>query len=231
MIDEDFVSITNDVGTNSNGTSMFSLDELKKRIGERLGKGAFGVVHAVKDHPRLAVKEIRIDGMDKKLIEITEFELKTMSQFSHPGVLRYHQIIRSNDFIFIVMDRYSSDLDKFITDHKKDSEPIPRELMLSILRQLVNALAYLHNFRKVDVNGNTLPAVVHRDLKPANVLISRDGERVVIADFGLCKDAAQSGKTFAGTPVYMAPRLLYIVKLALPLMSGLLVLLCMSSLL
>ncbi|ESU40161.1 Chromosome segregation ATPase, partial [Giardia duodenalis] len=57
----------------------------------------------------------------------------------------------------------------------------------------------------VDANGNSLPAVVHRNLKPADVLISKDGDRVVIADFGLCKDAQHDGNTLAGLPSYMAP--------------------------
>ena len=47
--------------------------------------------------------------------------------------------------------------------------------------------------------------VVHRDLKPANILLQNG--MVKIADFGLaCKFSKdQMMKTFAGTPLHMAP--------------------------
>ena len=169
-----------------------------------LGKGTFGVVHTVKDHPTLAVKEIWLKGQPDRLVEITKFELETMSKFSHLGVLKYHQVIEDGDFFYIVMDRYSSDLEKFIAKHRKNSEPIPRELMRSILKQLAEALTYVHAPCKIDINGNAVPAVVHRDLKPANVLMNKDGEHIAIADFGLCKDVTHSSRTFLGTPAYMA---------------------------
>ena len=122
-----------------------------------LGKGTFGVVHTVKDHPTLAVKEIWLKGQPDRLVEITKFELETMSKFSHLGVLKYHQVIEDGDFFYIVMDRYSSDLEKFIAKHRKNSEPIPRELMRSILKQLAEALAYVHAPRKVSEKGDVLP--------------------------------------------------------------------------
>ena len=88
--------------------------------------------------------------------------------------------------------------------------------MFSILGQLADALAYVHAPYKVNEKGDVLPSIVHRDLKPADVLISKDGERVAIADFGLCKDAQHDGNTLAGSPPYMAPRLLSTNRLAPP---------------
>ena len=183
----------------------FSLDELNRCKGVMLGGGAFGKVYAINGFPGLAVKEIWLKGQPDRLVEITKFELEALSQFSHPGVLKYHQVIEDGDFFYVVMDRYDRDLQHFIADHARTRRSIPRELMLSIVRQLADALAYVHNPAKVDANGNLLPAVVHRDLKPANVLMSRDGERIVLADFGLCKDVLRNGRTFAGSPAYMAP--------------------------
>ena len=186
------------------GVPTLSLDELNRCKGQLLGGGAFGRVYAINGFPGLAVKEIYLSGQPARLQEITKFELEALSRFSHPGVLKYHQVIKDGDFLYIIMDRYDGDLQHFIADHRKASKPIPRGLMLSILKQLASALAYIHDSTKVDANGNSLPAVVHRDLKPDNVLMSRDGERVAIADFGLCKDDNYDECIFV-IRSYMAP--------------------------
>jgi serine/threonine protein kinase len=73
-----------------------------------------------------------------------------------------------------------------------------------VLRQLVEAVAALHNAGKL-----------HRDLKPSNVLVTQE-ERVVVLDFGLVSnstlvepepDAAERtvGGCVFGTPAYMSP--------------------------
>ncbi|ESU42308.1 Serine/threonine protein kinase [Giardia duodenalis] len=186
----------------------FGLDELRECVGKTLRKDGSGTIYSLKGFPELIVKEVWLSKQPKKLREITKFELEAMTQFFHPGVLKYHQVIEDGDFFYVVMDRYDRDLQHFIADHKSVKKHIPRELMLSIMRQLADALAYLHEPTKMDSCGNSLPAIVHRDLKPANVLMSRDGERVVIADFGLCKDAQHDGNTLAGSPPYMAPETL-----------------------
>ncbi|ESU40379.1 SSU ribosomal protein S8E, partial [Giardia duodenalis] len=113
-------------------------------------------------------------------------------------------VLTNDDFFYVVMDRYHGDLQQFITDHKNTQKPIPKELLISIARQLADALAYVHTPCKVNERGDVLPSIVHRDLKPDNVLMNKDGDRVVIADFGLCKDAQHDERTFAGSSSYMA---------------------------
>jgi serine/threonine protein kinase len=53
--------------------------------------------------------------------------------------------------------------------------------------------------------------IIHRDLKPANILINKD--IVKISDFGFSKMLMYSPeasilKTYAGSPLYMAPQIL-----------------------
>ena len=68
---------------------------------------------------------------------------------------------------------------------------------LPIIRQIAAALAAAHEKN-----------VVHRDLKAGNVILTEDGARAVVTDFGLAYPLAQATEstvTIVGTPAYMAP--------------------------
>ncbi len=81
-----------------------------------------------------------------------------------------------------------------------------RDERLGVFSQVVEAVAYAHG-----------KGVAHRDLKPANILVSREGSRVKVIDFGIARamadesnwgrDATMVGQRM-GPPRYMSPELL-----------------------
>ena len=76
--------------------------------------------------------------------------------------------------------------------------PLPVAEALEYVRQLCEALAYVH-----------AQQVVHRDVKPANVILGERG--VVLVDFGIARDlrpAAAARRASIGTPGFMAPEVL-----------------------
>jgi serine/threonine protein kinase len=81
----------------------------------------------------------------------------------------------------------------------RERAPMPVDQALSCVRQVCDALAYMH------CNG-----IVHRDLKPENILISSAGGPKLI-DFGITLDLRSRRLTWSGlssglgTPDYMAP--------------------------
>lgn len=65
----------------------------------------------------------------------------------------------------------------------------------ALFAQLLDAVAYVH-----------AKQVAHRDLKPSNIMITHDGCRMKIIDFGLADaDSYAILKQPAGTPSYMSP--------------------------
>jgi serine/threonine protein kinase len=88
-------------------------------------------------------------------------------------------------------------------------------IMEYIEDSLDGALIYLKGARSLVIVPQFIEAVefmhtknyVHRDIKPGNILIQWvNGQPVLkMADVGTMKEADEDLKTFAGTPLYMAP--------------------------
>ncbi|ESU44293.1 Serine/threonine protein kinase [Giardia duodenalis] len=192
------------------GAPVFNLAELREREGGVLGRGAFGIVRSIEGYPGLAAKEVRLDGLGASALRSLRFELATLTTLTHPDILRYHQIIedKDGDLIYIVMARQDTSLEALIMKHRRWKEPVSAETIIALVGQITGTLAYLHGFCGTDVDGRPYQGVIHRDLKPANILVSEDGNRLVLADFGLCRSAMASGTTRAGSLAYMAPETL-----------------------
>lgn len=81
-----------------------------------------------------------------------------------------------------------------------DQEAISYNEILTILRQCLSALVYLHGLE---------PPIAHRDIKPANILVHYrfDGDIYVkLGDFGLSRDKAEL-MTLCGSAKYLAPEI------------------------
>lgn len=77
--------------------------------------------------------------------------------------------------------------------------PLPPEDALSLIRKIADGMAYCHEHE-----------VVHRDLKPDNIIVTAEGQPIIM-DFGLALTKKSHRVTYAsltptaGTPDYMAP--------------------------
>ncbi|MEI7813923.1 MAG: protein kinase [Coriobacteriia bacterium] len=166
-----------------------------------LGRGAMAVVWLAWDpalERQVAVKEPLIPaGMDSGAVDdfAARFvrEGKAAAGLNHPGIVTIHNAGVFDGRAAIVMELIEGDTLATILDRG----PVPTAAAVSILDQLLDAVAYAHD-----------RGVVHRDIKPDNVFVTPDG-RVKLADFGIAHVGSSATLTQAGTimgtPGYMAP--------------------------
>ena len=139
-----------------------------------------------------------------KLIGNFEAECLTWSKLHHPGVVQFLGVYleRSSRFPVLVMERRDTSLRTYLEDHSK--EEFPLNLKAFVLRQVAQALAYLHSQN---------PPLVHHDLSTNNVLLNVVSFVTKVSDFGMSraiKPSALSRKSsIKGTLAFMAPEALH----------------------
>ena len=155
---------------------------------------------------KVGVKLVHAGTAGRVALESLEREASLLAELNHPGVVRTLDFDREGDCAFMVMELLSGERlrSRLVRSHPA---PLPRDEAMQIIRQLAEALAYLHGRR-----------LVHRDVKPANIFITASGE-VRLIDFGLAAVAARSGAldapgkpdgtaAKAWTPLYASPEML-----------------------
>jgi tetratricopeptide (TPR) repeat protein len=163
-----------------------------------LGRGAIATVYLVRgesgrpgalkwlhdDHPALVRRFLR--------------ESRILSGLSHPSIVHWLDDGMHEGRPYLVMEHIEGSDLRVYAPKLHQRPPIERYTRVRAIGvALCGALAFLHE-----------RGLVHRDLKPSNVLIGED-ERIVLTDFGVVRDLAESeqeavGK-LVGTPAYAAP--------------------------
>ncbi|TMQ21491.1 MAG: hypothetical protein E6J91_02615 [Deltaproteobacteria bacterium] len=170
------------------------------QLGELLGRGGMGQVHAARHRSGrlVAVKRVRNTlSSDRLMVDRLSDEARLLRTISHPNVVRAIDHGTDPDGMpFLIMDRaHGTALHQLIAQRG----PLPLEQVATIASQLCGGLTAVHDAR-----------VVHADLKSHNVLVD-DVDIVTIIDFGLARSIAEaSAQTdlVAGTPAYMAPEVI-----------------------
>ena len=179
---------------------------------ERLGKGADatvfaaewnGTVCAAKRLHDILLEDETPGGADK-FISNFESECLTWSKLRHPGVVQFlgvHMDRRSR-LPVLVMEKMDTSLRTYLEDHSKEEFPLHQKAF--VLRQVTQALAYLHSQNS---------PLVHHDLSPNNVLLNVASFVTKVSDFGMSRAINPSSLTrkssIKGTLAFMAPEALH----------------------
>lgn len=174
-----------------------------------LGKGGMGEVWLAQ-HAQLEI-ERAIKLLDPRVSSVRHWrsrmlrEAKILSKLEHNNIAMLYDFIDSPSRSGIVLER----VDGRTLDSVISRKPLPLGQVITICRQIADALHYAHSRE---------PPVVHRDLKPRNVMIRDDGV-VKVLDWGIAKvlhpprtsgvlqrrDRKTPRHGVAGTPGYMSP--------------------------
>jgi len=171
-------------------------------IERKLGDGGMGEVFYAK-HNKVD-REVAIKVLHSHLFSNENIhnrfknEANALIKLTHPNIVKIFDYVEQDDFACLIMEYINGyTLDDYIA---KFSGPLPSVKASYIICSILDAVQYAH-----DNN------VYHRDIKPANIMISKEGNKVRIMDFGIAKltDSKNFKTTHAntqlGTPFYMSP--------------------------
>ncbi|XP_044474321.1 serine/threonine-protein kinase ATG1c-like isoform X1 [Mangifera indica] len=175
-------------------------------VGPQIGSGSFSVVWHARHRvhgTEVAIKEIVMGRLNKKLQESLVSEIVILKRINHPHIIRLHEIIEEAPGKLHLVLEYckGGDLSMYIQRHGC----VPEETAKHFMKQLAAGLQVLRD--------NNL---IHRDLKPQNLLLFTDDSNAVlkIADFGFARSLQPRGlaETLCGSPLYMAPEIMQLQK-------------------
>ena len=168
-----------------------------------LGKGGMGAVYLAMDsqlNRKVALKIPFFNAKEEpKRAERFIREARAAASLNHPNICTVYDVGEVNGRPFITMAYI---VGQPLEDLFDEDRLLPVDAAVEIIRKMALALQKAHDL-----------SIVHRDLKPANVMITPEGEPVIM-DFGLVKvigeiDGGEARLTqegaILGTPRYMAP--------------------------
>jgi len=165
-----------------------------------LGKGTFGKVILCREKSSnhlYAIKILKKEVIIKKdEVEHTMTENRVLQSTRHPFLIGLKYSFTTQDRLCFVME-YVNGGELFF--HLSRERQFTEDRTRFYGAEIICAIEYLHK-----------RGIIYRDLKLENLLLDKDGH-IKIADFGLCKEDIQWGKTtktFCGTPEYLAPEVL-----------------------
>jgi serine/threonine protein kinase len=167
---------------------------------ERIGSGGMGTVYrGVHTRPgrTVAIKVLHSGAPGQLQEDRLLSEARLQAQLRHPGIVALYDFVEFNGQGCIIMEFVEGPT---LAERLQSREPLPVHSALALLRQISEAVAYLHG-----------RIIIHGDLKPANIKLCPDGT-IKLLDFGIARTLrASTGATtrvITGTFEYMAPECL-----------------------
>ena len=162
-----------------------------------LGAGGQGAVYEAIDARlgrRVALKVLFRSGSKAALYRF-ELEAQTLAALDHPGIATVYETGSGGSAPFIAMRLAAG-------------RPLDKSLPAGAFATPRAAAVFVEKAARALFHAHTA-GIIHRDVKPQNIMVSPDGEPVLL-DFGLARFKDDDGRAtvtgeLVGTPAYMSP--------------------------
>jgi serine/threonine protein kinase len=181
-----------------------------------LGKGAFGEVYLTSK--RGSSQKYATKRIDKKFTanpkakKYLDNEIAILRAIDHPNIVKLYEVKETSTCYYLVTEYCNGGgLSDCLEEYQnKYNKPFPEEIVQYLMKQIVDALSYLH--------GKT---ILHRDIKLDNILVNFDNEddrrnknmlkaKVKMIDFGFARYLKKEELAYStlGSPINMDPGIL-----------------------
>ena len=193
------------------GPEARSIEALQAALGDdfdikqSLGKGSMATVYLAKEKGLGRLVAIKVllpaHAKDETALKRFEREAKAAASLGHASVVQVHRFGRLPDETPYLVMRFVKG--RTMEERLKAEGRLSVAVAKEVLHDIASALAAAH-----------AAGIVHRDVRPANVLWDEDGEKALLADFGIAallvtggEEAARLTKTgqMIGDPRYLSP--------------------------
>ena len=208
-----------------------TLDVLNKV--KKIGQGTFGKVYLVTDKRNNNRYAMKIQNMreiiEKRQANAAIREKYLMASINHPFICKLINCFRDENYLFMVME-HAQGGDLFSLIHTKQSDGLPEDSARFYAANVYDGLMHLHErqilYRDLKPEVRRIFASLYFiDKKMVqirlnnvvsctvtlffqNILIGSDGY-CIICDLGSAKFVVEKTYTLCGTPLYIAPEIIY----------------------
>ncbi|KAM3141198.1 hypothetical protein pb186bvf_006583 [Paramecium bursaria] len=158
--------------------------------------------------------EIPIGNLQPEIIPYMRNEVQLLRTANNKNIIRLIKDFEMDKNIYLVLEYCDTDVQKMVMKFQK--QKLPKDLIIVILKQIVNGITFLHGQN-----------IIHRDLKPENFAVFIDSDQIErfkqgdlsvfeqatykLIDLGLAKKLKSQfelAQTWAGTEPFMAPEII-----------------------
>jgi serine/threonine protein kinase len=178
---------------------------------QKLGEGAFGVAHLVRDKNTGQLRVLKTINKRRSQVPDAQLEreIRNMKACDHPHIVRLYEYYEDYENIYLIMERAAGgELHQVVLNRKKQHRHLPERWVATVTKQCLQAVDYVHSM-----------GIIHKDLKSENIMLlfecdvddPRNPPHAVIIDLGIAElFTARLGRrarcsVVAGTPTHMAP--------------------------
>jgi len=169
------------------------------RIVRMLGRGGMGAVyegvHVETDEPAAIKVLAPVLSQDPDFRQRFEAEIETLKRLYHPNIVQLFGFGEQDGQLFYAMELVDG---VSLEEEVKQGRVFAWREVARLGVEMCRALRHAHD-----------RGITHRDIKPANLLLTREGRRIKLSDFGIARLFGNSRLTatgnVVGTAEYMPP--------------------------